>query len=157
MLLDCTIFTRQQFQAFAKCWYRQWAKKKHLKSTHYLLNDPESSLYRHTVPGDVLANRKRLPNVKLKPREFRLAPTSNGLCRLVAPYPPNVNITLSPYPRNVAGIQNDRHKMGHFKFTLQYKGIEYKVLKRLVPYPRRRQAFALDIDRIKSQGNKLIK
>lgn len=132
----------------ASCSIRHWAKKKLVKSTHYLINDSDSALYRHEIPGKLLANCKRLPNRKTRSYEYRLGSTRNGTMTLLPPYPPNVNITLDPYPRNSAGIQKDSNKMGHVKFMQKYKGIEYRILKRMVPYPRRSQAYTLDIDRI---------
>lgn len=129
-------------------WIRHWAKKKSIKSTHYLIGDGDSSLYRPVAPGSILANGRRLPNRKTRPREFRLCATSSGKFALVQPYPPNVNPTLAPFPKNVSGSGNDPTKLGHFKFVQKYKGIEYVSLKRLVPYPRGKYAYTFDTDRI---------
>ncbi|AFZ80152.1 hypothetical protein BEWA_030040 [Theileria equi strain WA] len=129
-------------------WIRHWAKKKHIESTHYSIKDPESSLYRQVVPGDILANRKRLPNKKTSPREYRLGQTASGTYRLLQPYPPNVNVTLPPFPNNVAGIRDDPNKMGHVKFIQKYKGIEYITIKRMLPYPRGKQAYTFDVERV---------
>ncbi|GBE59597.1 D-alanyl-D-alanine carboxypeptidase, putative [Babesia ovata] len=118
-----------------------------------IIGDADSALYRQVVPGDILANRRRLPNRKLRPREFRLAACANGGFRLRAPYPPNVNVTLAPYPRNVAGVQSDRQKMGHIEFPQQYKGVKYITLKRPVPYPRGSGAYGFDINRIVIRNN----
>ncbi|GFE53816.1 homoserine kinase, putative [Babesia ovis] len=134
--------------AGARRWVRHWAKKRHVQSTHYAISDGDSALYRQVVPGDLLANRRRLPNRKLRPREFRLAGCANGLFRLRAPYPPNVNVTLPPYPRNVSGQQADPQKMGHVQFPQQYKGVQYVSLKRMVPFPRGKDAYAFDINRV---------
>ncbi|ORM39817.1 uncharacterized protein BXIN_0012 [Babesia sp. Xinjiang] len=144
------IFLTGGFSLFSgtRRWVRHWAKKKHVQSTHYAINDQDSSLYRQIVPGDILANRRKLPNRKLRPREFRLATCSNGLFKLTAPYPPNVNVTLQPFPKNVAGQQNDRQKMGHVQFPQQYKGVQYISLKRMVPFPRGKYAYAYDVNRI---------
>lgn len=136
------------FIGIERRWLRHWAKKRHAQSTHHSINNPDSSLYRQVVPGDLLANQRRLPNRKLRPREFRLSVCSNGMYRYRAPYPPNVNVTLPPYPKNVAGVQSDRQKMGHIRFPQQYKGIQYVSLKRPVPYPRGSGAYAFDVNRI---------
>ncbi|CDR95684.1 hypothetical protein, conserved [Babesia bigemina] len=138
----------QSLFCLARRWVRHWAKKRHVQSTHYSIGDADSALYRQVVPGDILANRRRLPNRKLRPREFRLAACANGGFRLRAPYPPNVNVTLAPYPRNVAGVQSDRQKMGHIEFPQQYKGVKYVTLKRPVPYPRGSGAYGFDVNRI---------
>ncbi|BAM38917.1 conserved hypothetical protein [Theileria orientalis strain Shintoku] len=129
-------------------WLRHWAKKKNVKSTHFLINDCDSSLYRPAVPGTILANLRRLPNRKTRPREYRVAATASGKFALVQPYPPNVNCTLAPYPKNVAGNQNDPNKLGNYKFVQKYKGIEYVSIKRMVPYPRGSSAYTFDVDRI---------
>ncbi|GIX63919.1 D-alanyl-D-alanine carboxypeptidase, putative [Babesia caballi] len=134
--------------ASARRWVRHWAKKRHLQSTHYSVGDADSALYRQVVPGDILANRRRLPNRKLRPREFRLAVCANGFFRLRAPYPPNVNVTLAPFPRSIAGVQADRQKMGHIRFPQQYRGVEYVSLKRPVPFPRGAGSYGFDVNRV---------
>eukprot|EP00811_Abedinium_folium_P011763 NODE_20895_length_777_cov_3.655385.p1 GENE.NODE_20895_length_777_cov_3.655385~~NODE_20895_length_777_cov_3.655385.p1 ORF type:complete len:195 (+),score=30.55 NODE_20895_length_777_cov_3.655385:101-685(+) len=94
--------------------------------------------------------RKRLPNVKIRPYEYRLAPSCDGQFYLVPPYPPRVNRTIEPEP--IRG--NPWPTTVHKSYPLRWKNIEYLYEPRLMrkPFANGHQRWSGPVTRIEHRG-----
>lgn len=96
---------------------------------------------------------KRLPNVKPRPYDYRIAPSGDGQFYFMAPYPPRVNRTIDPYPH---GDKNKWPTKVHKKYPMRWKNIEYIYEPRLQrkPFANGHQRWTGPVTRIEHVGKK---